>query len=110
MEPLEEPAHHTGTPPKRPLIVGAVVGGMIGALFGLLITLLNLGGKGDWSLAVPGAVFDGVCLGVIVGAIVRESRADRGERAGEKGRFRVILLWAAVAVVVLVAGTIFVMR
>jgi hypothetical protein len=110
MEPLEEPAHRTGSPPKRPLIVGAIVGGVIGAQFGLLITMLNLGGKGDWTLAVPGMIFNGLFLGSVVGAIVREIRAEKSGRAAEQGRLRAILLWAAVAVVVLVAGTIFVMR
>jgi hypothetical protein len=93
---MDAPMPRTGKSPKRPLVVGAILGGLVGALFGLVITLLNLGGKGDWTLAVPGAVLDGAFLGVIVGAIVRETRAEQGERAAQQGRLRVILLWAAV--------------
>lgn len=59
---------------------------------------------------MPGAVFDGVCLGVIVGAIIRETRAEKGERAAQQSRFRVILLWTAVAVILLLAGTMLFMR
>lgn len=106
MDPLQEPVHHTGKPPKRPLVVGAIAGGLIGAVIGLLITLLNLAGKGDWTLAVPGAVFDGVCLGVIVGAIIRETKAEKGKRVAKQNRFRPILLWAALGVVLLLVGKI----
>lgn len=29
MDPLHEPTHHTGKPPKRPLVVGGIAGGLI---------------------------------------------------------------------------------
>jgi len=90
------------------LIVGAVLGGLIGAGFGLLITLMNMGGNGNWTLAVPGAVFDGAFLGVIVGAIIRESRAKQSEQ--QRGRLRAILMWLAVGASLLLAWVVLVIR
>lgn len=110
IEPLHRRAYLPEKSPQCPLIVGAVVGGLIGAVFGLLITVLNLGGKGDWTLAVPGAIFDGAFLGIIVGAIIRESRGKKGGPVPQRSRLRVILLWAAVGVILVLAWMVLAIR
>lgn len=95
------------SPSKRLLLLGAVIGASVGAALGIAITLLNLGGKGDWMAVVPGMMFNGAFLGVCVGAIIREQLA--GERR-EPGRLRRALLWLAVGLVLSVAAFVIWLR
>ena len=59
---------------------------------------------------MPGMIFNGLFLGIVVGAIVRETRGDKGGRATEQSRLRVIQLWAAFAVILVLAGIILFMH